>query len=73
MKTAKIMKVLDETAMFSLGAGAALFGSAFAYIGASGARKNFVVAGLMMGAGAYLAYVGSQVAIGAAQRTVATR
>lgn len=69
----KFKKLMDETAMFSLGAGAAMFGTAFAYIGASAARKNFVAGGMSMAAGAVLAHIGSQVAIGAVQRIAGKR
>lgn len=69
----KITKILDETAMFGLGAGAAMFGASFAYIGASATQKNFVAGAMSMGAGAVLAHIGSQVAIGAIQRMAGKR
>lgn len=73
----KLGKLFDETAMFSLGAGAALFGAGFAYLGATAVRKNlhknFVVGGVMMGAGTLFAHAGSQVAVGAIQRLVGKR
>lgn len=69
----KIKKILDETAMFGIGAGAAMFGASFAYIGATVVRQNFAAGGFSMAAGAVLTHIGSQVAIGAVQRAAALR
>lgn len=69
----KIKNLIDETAMYSMGMGMAMFGVSFAYIGALVTRKNFIAGGLSMGAGAILTHVGTQIAIGAVRRVAGKR
>lgn len=62
------MEIADDVAMTSLGVGAALFGSALVYIGATSVLKNPTTAVTMLGIGAIAANVGGQVAMGAVAR-----
>lgn len=63
-----LKKLISELPMLSLGTGVALAGASLTVIGAYGIKKNFGVSSITMGAGAWLAYVGSQVAIGGVER-----